>query len=119
MNRIYQTGCHILKKNTVIFSVNNDEGNLCLDIFIRENKTFGFEEFRKDPENINWWYKIGNYGDKIYLNQKPSQVYILNVVRHHFFFLEALMQLLRIQHVFPLQLRYKFLVKNEHLNLYH
>ena len=72
MNKIYYTGCLILKKNTVIFSVNNDEGNLCLDIFIRENKTFGFEEFRKDPENINGWYKIGNYGDKIYFNQKEA-----------------------------------------------
>ena len=61
-----------MKKNTVIFSVNNDEGNLCLDIFIRENKTFGFEEFRKDPENINGWYKIGNYADKIYFNQKEA-----------------------------------------------
>ena len=61
-----------MKKNTVIFSINNDEGNLCLDIFIRENKTFGFEEFRKDPENINGWYKIGNYGDKIYFNQKEA-----------------------------------------------
>ena len=47
-----------MKKNTVIFSVNNDEGNLCLDIFIRENKTFGFEEFRKDPENINGGTKL-------------------------------------------------------------
>tara|TARA_A100001035_G_C27512912_1_gene377253 strand:- start:24 stop:269 length:246 start_codon:yes stop_codon:yes gene_type:complete len=72
MNRIYYTGCLILKKNIVIFSINNDEGNLCLDIFIRENKTFGFEEFRKDPENINGWYKIGNYGDKIYFNKKEA-----------------------------------------------
>ena len=61
-----------MKKNTVIFSVNNDEGNLCLDIFIRKNKTFGFEEFRKDPENTNGWYKIGNYGDKIHFNQKEA-----------------------------------------------
>ena len=60
----------ILKKNTVILSVNNDEGHLCVDIFIRENKTFGFEEYRKDPENIDGWYKVGNYSDKIYKNQK-------------------------------------------------
>ena len=48
-----------MKKNTVILSVNNDEGNLCLDIFIRENKTFGFEEYRKDPEANEGWFKIG------------------------------------------------------------
>ena len=62
----------ILKKNTVILSVNNDEGNLCVDIFIRKNKTFGFEEYRKDPENIDGWYKVGNYSDKIYSNQKEA-----------------------------------------------
>ena len=42
------------------------------DIFIRENKTFGFEEYRKDPENIDGWYKVGNYSDKIYKNQKEA-----------------------------------------------
>ena len=39
---------------------------------IRENKTFGFEEYRKDPENIDGWYKVGNYSDKIYKNQKEA-----------------------------------------------
>ena len=72
MNKFCLKGHPILKKNTVILSVNNDEGHLCVDIFIRENKTFGFEEYRKDPENIDGWYKIGNYSDKIYKNQKEA-----------------------------------------------
>ena len=72
MNKFCLKGRLILKKNTVILSFNNDEGNLCLDIFIRENDTFGFEEYRKDPENIDGWYKVGNYSDKIYKNQKEA-----------------------------------------------
>ena len=36
-----------MKKNTVILSVNNDEGHLCVDIFIRENKTFGLKNIEK------------------------------------------------------------------------
>ena len=67
----------VLKKNTVILSVNNDEGNLCLDIFIRENNTYGFEEYRKDPENVDGWYKVGNYSNKIY-NYNRSKVIIQN-----------------------------------------
>ena len=55
-----------LSKKNVIFSVNNEEGNLCIDLFVRKNKTFGFEEYRKDPENIMGWYKIGNYSGKIF-----------------------------------------------------
>ena len=58
------------EKNTVIFSVNNDEGNLCLDIFIRENKTFGFEEFRKDPENIMGGTKLEITAIKFILTKK-------------------------------------------------
>ena len=33
---------------TVINSINNNEGNLCVDIFKRNNQTFGFEEYRRD-----------------------------------------------------------------------
>ena len=28
--------------------------------------------YRKDPENIDGWYKVGNYSDKIYKNQKDA-----------------------------------------------
>ena len=34
-----------LSKNNVIFSVNNEEGNLCMDLFVRKNKTNGNEQF--------------------------------------------------------------------------
>ena len=39
---------------------------MCIDLFVRKNKTYGFEEYRKDPENIMGWYKIGNYSGKIF-----------------------------------------------------
>ena len=76
MNKFCLKGRLILKKNTVILSLNNDEGNLCLDIFIRENDTFGFEEYRKDPENIYGWYKVGNYSDK-YIRTKKTLIKML------------------------------------------
>ena len=38
--------------SVVINSINNDNNNLCIDFFIRKNKTFGYQEYRKDPENI-------------------------------------------------------------------
>jgi SAM-dependent methyltransferase len=31
------------------------EGNRCVDIFERPNGTFGFEEFRRDPEDMGAW----------------------------------------------------------------
>ena len=61
-----------LKEQVVIQSINNDESNLCIDFFTRNNGTFGYEEYRKDPENIDGWYKVGNYSDKIYKNQEEA-----------------------------------------------
>ena len=48
-------------KNIVIRSINNFENNLCVDIFQRKNNTYGCEEYRREIETFNKWYKIGFY----------------------------------------------------------
>ena len=58
-----------IKDQVVINSINNDDNNLCIDFFIRNNNTFGYQEYRKDPENISGWYRIGNYDHKIFLSE--------------------------------------------------
>ena len=40
----------IFKRRVVTKSISSDEGLRCLDIFRREDSSFGFEEYRKDPE---------------------------------------------------------------------
>jgi hypothetical protein len=57
---------------TVINSINNNEGNLCVDIFKRNNQTFGFEEYRRDPETNSGWYKIGFYSNKVFKNDTEA-----------------------------------------------
>jgi len=32
------------------------EGNHCVDIFRRDDGTFGFEEYRRDPEDLKGWF---------------------------------------------------------------
>ena len=51
---------------TVINSINNNEGNLCVDIFKRNNQTFGFEEYRRDPEDNTGWFAIGHHAHIIF-----------------------------------------------------
>ena len=58
--------------SVVINSINNDNNNLCIDFFIRKNKTFGYQEYRKDPENISEWYRIGYYDYKVFLNKDDA-----------------------------------------------
>ena len=33
----------------------NAAGDYCIDIFRREDGTFGFEEYRRDPEDRRWF----------------------------------------------------------------
>ena len=40
------------KSWSVLTSYETVEGNRCVDIFSRPNGTFGFEEFHKDPEDM-------------------------------------------------------------------
>ncbi|MEL6510213.1 MAG: hypothetical protein AAFQ32_10505 [Pseudomonadota bacterium] len=51
-------------ENTVLLSVNLDGETVCVDIFKRQDGSFGFDEFRRDPEDMRGWFSIGYHGDK-------------------------------------------------------
>ena len=38
----------------------------CVDIFVRENGTFGFEEFRSDSDGGGRWQSLGRYSQLSY-----------------------------------------------------
>lgn len=52
--------------NKVIQSVNLDGELICADIFQRPDGSFGFDEFRRDPEDGRGWYSIGHYGGQVF-----------------------------------------------------
>ena len=58
--------------SVVLTSIETFEGDRCVDIFEREDGTFGFEEFRRDPETASGWFKTGNFGQKIFLNEATA-----------------------------------------------
>lgn len=39
----------------VLKSIEIDTGDFCVDIFVREDGSYGFEEFRKDSEDMGKW----------------------------------------------------------------
>jgi hypothetical protein len=39
---------------------------VCVDIFRRADGTYGFDTFRRDPEDQRGWYSIGHFGDQTY-----------------------------------------------------
>jgi len=48
--------------NRVVASINNAAGDRCVDIFARDDGTFGFEEFRRDWEDLRGWFPLQRYG---------------------------------------------------------
>jgi hypothetical protein len=46
---------------TVIKSIEDREGLRCIDLIAHADGTFGFKEFRRDPEDAGRWTLISDY----------------------------------------------------------
>jgi hypothetical protein len=44
----------------------------CVDIFVRPDGTFGFEEFRRDPEDMGTWTPIAYYSAQEFFSQQDA-----------------------------------------------
>jgi hypothetical protein len=45
----------------VLASFEDEHRSHCVDVFIRENGTFGFEEFRSDSDGGGRWQSLSRY----------------------------------------------------------
>ncbi len=50
----------------VVTSLEDADGFRCVDIFVRPDRTFGFKEFRRDPEDAGRWTLVGDYSHQSY-----------------------------------------------------
>jgi hypothetical protein len=53
----------------VLTSYQTGEGDRCVDIFSRPDGTFGFEEFRRDPEDMGAWTPVSFFSGHDYAAQ--------------------------------------------------
>jgi hypothetical protein len=65
---------------TVLASHQTGEGNRCVDIFSRPDGTFGFEEFRRDPEDMGRWTPVSSFSGHPY----PTEPDALRAARRRF-----------------------------------
>jgi hypothetical protein len=49
---------------SVVASPSTPAVDRCVDIFRRSDDTFGFEEFRRDPEDMGHWTPIAYYAGR-------------------------------------------------------
>ena len=62
-----------IDKSWVVFnSIENFEGTHCVDLFFRPDGTFGFEEFRRDPEDAGTWTPVEYYSGAIYASREAA-----------------------------------------------
>lgn len=54
-----------LTKNVVLRSIETADGVRCVDLFVRADRTFGFDEFRRDVEDAGWT-PIGHHGHLVF-----------------------------------------------------
>jgi hypothetical protein len=66
--------------NKVMRSVNAPDGGRCVDIFLRPDGTFGFEEFRRDVEDPSGWFPIGGHMGKSFATEQDAFDQALAVV---------------------------------------
>ncbi len=50
----------------VLTSIEDSPGNHCVDIFVRADGTFGFEEYRRDPEDVSGWFSLHRYSHRVF-----------------------------------------------------
>jgi hypothetical protein len=50
----------------VLASYQTPEADRCVDVFSRPDGTFGFEEFRRDPEDLGVWTPTSYYARQGY-----------------------------------------------------
>jgi len=58
--------------NKVLVSLENLHGDYCVDVFVRADGTFGFEEYRSDPEDVGEWYPLHRYGAQVFDSEENA-----------------------------------------------
>lgn len=56
----------------VVASVENAEHDRCVDVFVRPDGTFGFEEFRRDHEDAGVWTPVNHHSAMTYSSKDEA-----------------------------------------------
>lgn len=60
------------KSSRVLTSLENSAANRCVDIFVRVDGTFGFEECRRDYEDAGEWFPLDKYSRLIFDTEESA-----------------------------------------------
>lgn len=58
---------------TVMVSIEAPGGMVCVDLFRRDDGSWGFEEYRRDPEDSLGWYPIGQFSNQSFESEADAR----------------------------------------------
>jgi hypothetical protein len=62
-----------IDKSWLVFdSIETADGTRCVDLFRRPDATFGFEEFRRDPEDAGAWTPVAYFFGRAFANEDDA-----------------------------------------------
>jgi hypothetical protein len=64
----------------VLASHQTGEGDRCVDTFSRPDGTFGFEEFRRDPEDMGAWTPVSYFSVREYSTEDEAVTEAIRLV---------------------------------------
>lgn len=64
--------CVRIMSNRVLASLENDAKDHCVDIFVRPDGTFGFEEYRRDPEDGTEWFPLHHFSGQVFATEEAA-----------------------------------------------
>jgi hypothetical protein len=59
-------------RKLILASLENGDGTRCVDLFRRADETFGFEEYRRDPEDPRGWSGAAGYGERVFPDRETA-----------------------------------------------
>ena len=57
----------------VLASHQTAEGVRCVDVFRRPDGSFGFEEFRRDPEDMGVWTPVAYFSQRVFTGEDEAR----------------------------------------------
>ena len=65
----------------VLASRESSDGFRCVDIFLRPDGSYGFEEFRRDPEDMGAWTPVAYFSGATFATQTDVELAADRAVR--------------------------------------
>jgi hypothetical protein len=66
---------------TVLASLETENGSRCVDLFRRPDGSFGYEEFRRDPEDQGVWTPVRFASGLSYANLEQARAAAVSTVK--------------------------------------